>query len=256
MSGHIKITALGQVGFLFEYKDTIWLIDPYLSDYVEATYGESFRRQVPLYKKPEELFNIDFVLITHEHEDHCDPVTIEKILSVNPNCNVYAPSQCNPILRHIKGIKLKNPKIETPIRQHGLRVIPYPVAHPDFSVEDGHSRWLGFLMVVDNSCLFHAGDTIPVEFSGSFPNTLDLAFIPINERNIFKEEQGIVGNMTCREALNWADRLNAKQWVPTHWDMFKGNDCPKEELDTISKHVGLGNYTWLETGQQFELKIT
>ena len=49
------------------------LIDPYLSNSVEELDSPDLIRQIKIPYYPEELTNIDWVLITHDHIDHCDP---------------------------------------------------------------------------------------------------------------------------------------------------------------------------------------
>ncbi len=71
----LKITFLGQVCFLFETKTKRILVDPYFSNSVARIEDSRHKRQVPV---PGENMsrNIDYVLITHQHRDHCDVDTL------------------------------------------------------------------------------------------------------------------------------------------------------------------------------------
>ena len=75
--GQLAIVWLGQNGFLIRSRNCVFLIDPYLSDFAEQwTYGwknEHIRMSsIPVQAK--ELYDIDYVLCTHDHVDHIDPL--------------------------------------------------------------------------------------------------------------------------------------------------------------------------------------
>ena len=52
----------------------------------------------------------------------------------------------------------------------------------------------------------------------------------INERNFFRDRCGIIGNMSLREAFEFADEIQSEQVVPLHWDMFAINAVDIEEI--------------------------
>ncbi len=60
---------------------------------------------------------------------------------------------------------------------------------------------------------------------------IDLALLPVNERNVFRDRQCIVGNMTLREAFQMATDLGVKTLVPTHWDLFAPNGVDRREIE-------------------------
>ena len=73
----MKITYLGQAGFLFEKDGFKIMIDPYLSNSVEAINPKNYRRVAV----DESLFNIkpDVMVFTHNHLDHYDKETVENM---------------------------------------------------------------------------------------------------------------------------------------------------------------------------------
>ena len=66
---------------------------------------------------------------------------------------------------------------------------------------------------------------------------IDMAFLPVNERNYYRERRGIVGNMSVREAFHFAEEIGASALVPTHWDMFAANCVFKEEIELLYKKI-------------------
>jgi L-ascorbate metabolism protein UlaG (beta-lactamase superfamily) len=63
----------------------------------------------------------------------------------------------------------------------------------------------------------------------------DVAFLPCNERNVYRDRAGIVGNMSVREMLAFAGELQAKSVVALHWDMFRPNSVLPEEIMLVAE---------------------
>ena len=97
----MKITWLGQAGFLFETKKICIMIDPYLSNSVEKRNPQSYRR-VPV---NEALFALkpDVMIFTHNHLDHYDPETVSRYISTTSNVVVLAPHSVWNTVRTIGG---------------------------------------------------------------------------------------------------------------------------------------------------------
>ena len=84
----MKITWLGQAGFLLEKGDIEILIDPYLSDACAKANPNSYRRtpldESYLKRKPQ------VIVLTHEHVDHYDPETLAHYLTADSGVTVLA----------------------------------------------------------------------------------------------------------------------------------------------------------------------
>ena len=74
----MKVTWLTQAGLLFRTGDLTVMVDPYLSDSV-GKIDERKHRRIPV---DESFLDIcpDVLIITHDHLDHLDPETLERIL--------------------------------------------------------------------------------------------------------------------------------------------------------------------------------
>jgi L-ascorbate metabolism protein UlaG (beta-lactamase superfamily) len=130
---------------------------------------------------------------------------------------------------------------ETTVHGDGLKVTAIPSAHyehePD---EQGNPAYLGFVIELNGVTFYHAGDTIIYEGMMKYLERweIDLAYLPINGRDWFREQQGLVGNLNYREAAELAAQIGAKVLLPGHNDMFSGNrENPAILLDYLtSKH--------------------
>jgi L-ascorbate metabolism protein UlaG (beta-lactamase superfamily) len=77
----MKITKYGHACLLIEEGKAKLLIDP-------GTYSQGF----------EKLTGLDAILITHQHQDHCAPENIKKLLATNPEAVVLADEQSAKLL--------------------------------------------------------------------------------------------------------------------------------------------------------------
>lgn len=261
---NLRITALGQTGYLFELDDCRFLIDPYLSEYVAIKYGDHLKRRKPSSFAPEEMTAIDLVLITHAHEDHCDPITLKGVLSANPDCKIFGSFDCLDVLKEaalpVLNFRIADQDAIVPPRLPNVRITAIPSAHTEMAFNaSGHSQFLGYVIQIGSFCLYHAGDTIPHEEITqrlkSF-GKIDVAMLPVNERNHFRDREGIIGNMSPKEALQWAKEMGAETVIPTHWDTFAPNSTHQAEVELIHE---LDQHSfklqWLSIDETLDIQI-
>ena len=76
---------LGQSGCEIVLSGEKIVFDPYLSNSVQKLDAPDLCRLVPIANEPKTLDDIDWVMLTHAHIDHCDPETIPDLAAANPN---------------------------------------------------------------------------------------------------------------------------------------------------------------------------
>ncbi|BBH20699.1 MBL fold metallo-hydrolase [Paenibacillus baekrokdamisoli] len=228
----ISIQYIGQVGLICRRNGFNVAIDPFLTGSEERLPDSPPSFWVRRYEPPiqaESLTDLDLVLCTHEHSDHLDPETLKAIAAASPACQFAAPRACLPLLAQI-GIpteRLQALKVGTPLECGGSLIIhPIPAWHEEREVdEDGWDRYLGYLLDWDGIMVYHAGDTLVTEklIESLHAFTIDLGFLPINGRDLFRNRLGIDGNMNAREAAGLARELKMETVVPLHFDLFPNN---------------------------------
>jgi L-ascorbate metabolism protein UlaG (beta-lactamase superfamily) len=232
--------ALGQVGYRFQFERTVMYIDPYLTDYVEEFAGSDHRRLFPTPLTPEAVTDADWVLLTHVHIDHCDPRTVVAIADASPMSRFVGPAPVLDVLRQ-QGISEARMQLASEVAwlklDDVLQVMAVPGSHPSIERDhNGRAHYVGYVVEYYGRRIYHAGDTsIADELMQRLMELapIDIAFLPVNERNYFRERRGIIGNMTLREAFGLADEIGVKLLVPTHWDMFAPNSVPREEIELL-----------------------
>ena len=245
----INTMALGQVGYCFDFGGVCLCIDPYLSNSVQEMEDHQMRR---LMEAPKIRTEIDYILITHKHRDHCDIDTLLPLLEDSPNCRIIGPQDVVEYLLE-EGVSGENTIVITTKKidlDVDLSVWATPAAHPDIIV-DSYGQWksIGYVIQYKNKKVYHAGDTSLSKELLNFlrPHSpMYAAFLPVNERNYMREQQGVLGNMTIREAFYLAECIGVDKMIPTHWDMFACNQVYMEEInllyDKISPNFELSIY--------------
>ncbi len=198
-----------------------------------------------------EIKNIDYVLISHDHRDHLDKKTLKKIIKNNPDCK-FITGLKNEIL--LESITKKEyitslgwyQKIEI---NEKLKINFLPAHHRGRrGFKDTAKRlWGSFLFELDEKKIYFAWDSWYgkhfKEISELF-GEIDIAMIGIGAYN------SILSNSphTCpNEALKAASDLNAKMFIPMHYGTYDISAEPiNEPLEKLQS---------FEIPQNIELKI-
>lgn len=235
-TAQIQIEHLGQTGLKINLESLAVLVDPYLSHSVQELDASDLVRQVPIPYEPHELTDIDWVLMTHEHMDHCDPHTIPILAEVNPQCRFIGPRAVREQLRQwgVKENQIFCPPNADIDLGSGLLVRSVAAAHPTIRRDQhGCPQAVGYMFTYQERILYAAGDTSVcdemIEILQQLPN-IDVALLPVNEDNYFRRRRGIIGNMSVREAFELAQEVKIKEVIPVHWDMFACNSTSEDEI--------------------------
>lgn len=246
----MKLTYIGQSGFILKIGLKALLFDPYLSNSVEIFYGRRFKRVTPIY--PTNLIlNIVAIFLTHHHLDHCDPTSLKKVQKQNPHASIFGTRISIKALRHYRNLEnLKVIKGNFLNITKDLKIHFMPAAHPKIvgNARDGF-RFLGFGVVYKSLRIYFSGDTSlnpkVIQHGKSFRPTH--AVLPVNERNYYRDKAGIVGNLTIREAFGFCAEIGATTLIPCHWDMFSINSASPDEITAV--------YQSLHPRPSFRIKI-
>lgn len=207
----MKITWIGQAGFVFEANNLTILIDPYLSDSVKEVNPCNYRR-IPV---NESLFDIkpDVMIFTHNHLDHYDPETVEKFLKFVDKVTVLAPTS---VWNHVRKFGGSHNYVQfnrhTQWTEGEVRFTAIKAEHSDPSS-------IGIIINEGGQNYYLTGDTLyNSEIFEDLPNDIYVVFLPIN---------GVGNNMNITDATRFAKVCKAQKVVPMHFGMFDEID-PEE----------------------------
>ena len=237
----VALWWLGQAGFLYKSAGVTALLDPFLAPHE----GRRFETML----KPEEAAGVDLILCSHEHIDHFDGESMPALAAASPGARIVVPT---PIVKMVTGLGIDPGRVigaqpDEPIEAGGVRIHPVPARHGveisdayTFGTElsEGLIRYLGFVLESDGVRLYHAGDTILYDgmAEGLRSIGVDVALLPINGRDGYREAQGLVGNLTEHEAALLATEMGADVLIPIHYELFVHNrGYPARVLETVDR---------------------
>lgn len=202
------VTALGHDGFVIAWPEDKLRIafDPYEIGEVEP---------------------VDYIFISHNHFDHCDPVSIKKLLG--PKTKIIAPESC----RHELGDLASETEFLRDQEKHGLGPLRY-WAIPAYNIDKFrapgqlfHPRDLGgvgFVVEVGKTRVYHAGDTDATSELTALKK-IDIAFIPISGTYV----------MTLDEAVQAVESFHPKAVVPMHFGKLLGSSADAFRFQNLLK---------------------
>lgn len=224
-------TWLGHASFLIQLGGRNILTDPILSERASPLpFAGPTRLQAPGIAL-QDLPPIEVVVISHDHYDHLDLPTLEKLQERDAPLLVV-PLGLGEWLRD-RGFE-KVAELDWWQRQEtaGLRVHAVPVQH--FSgrgLRDRNQRlWAGYVLEADGLRVFFAGDT---GYSPDFADIgarfapIDLALIPIGAyepRDFMKPV-----HVNPEEAVRIHQDVGARQSIGMHWGTFRLTTEPLDE---------------------------
>jgi L-ascorbate 6-phosphate lactonase len=258
----IQIKYLGQAGFVVRQGENSFVIDPYLSNYVvEGGIGsaELFSREFAPPILPSDITGLQVAFITHDHADHCDPLTILPLLEANPDMILVGP---RPVAEHLKQIGIDPNRVVVPIvgEMQNIKSVEFyavPAAHYGFDLSpEGEYAYFGYVIKLNERWLYHAGDTILydniVERTLLHTPSIDIACLPVNGRDAERERIGIIGNLDSAEALELAGKIKTDVLLPMHNDLFKVNHVnPAILTDLADNKAPRQKIHWLQPGEDF-----
>jgi L-ascorbate 6-phosphate lactonase len=257
----MALWGFGQMGVGIKTAQSILYIDLCLSDVVREREGEHWKRAYVPPIAPEAISKADYYLVTHEHLDHLDPLTIAPILRNNPATRFVAPGWCKELLLDIgieKGNIIVPPVFECiALPDSDVHLTAIPTAHYklDYHDEKGY-RWYSYLIEANGVRFYHSGDTIIYpEFRDhlkALPKA-DVALLPVNGRDYYREIEGpAIGNLMPVEAVRLMQELGWDTLIIGHNDMYPFNCTPySETITALERLAPRQKYKVLQPGELY-----
>jgi L-ascorbate 6-phosphate lactonase len=226
--GVVRLTWLGQAGFVIEAAGVAVLIDPWLSAHELRIARPPRAADLPR--------TIHRLLVTHGHGDHLDLPAIAAICQRRPELRVIVPAPLAPLVGElVPSARIDGVQPGDRLADEWLAIDVVPAWH-GVAVADGYSAGppgrptphVGYVLRLGGTVVYHAGDTVAsTALIGKLrPMGIDVALLPVNGRDFFREEAGILGNLDAAEAVCMANAIGAATLVPMHFDMVRGNTAP------------------------------
>ena len=157
------------------------------------------------YKLHGDCEKADILLISHSHFDHLDEASIKAV--VKPETTIFCSDDCKAVLSDMVQVDSVNslfPGGET-VFGH-LQIKATPAYNLDKEFHPKEKQWLGFLLEVDHTTIYFAGDTDALPELENI--RCDIGLYPVSDIYV----------MGPVEAARLATKIGAKvASVPMHW---------------------------------------
>lgn len=170
----------------------------------------------------------DYIIITHDHQDHLSIEDLQKITTPNTTIITIPESQSKlsplafkqlVIIEPNKSYNLKHFKIQTiPAYNTNKYRAPKLPHHPK---EDEH---VGFIIDINGYRIYNAGDTDYTEEIKQITN-INCALMPVSGGTV----------MTAQEAAEATNHIKPQLAIPTHWGNNTGSIIDAERYKTLVK---------------------
>jgi L-ascorbate 6-phosphate lactonase len=206
-------------------SDGLILIDPFLA----SAGAPGWVRQTP--PVIAQLPPARLVLLTHEHDDHADPVALRQIAE-QPGCMVAGSMVCVEIAQ-ASGVPADQTKTLQPGDQFSIGDVKI---HALEVQDDSSVAPLAYLINVDDKAVYHGGDA---QFSALFAKTgaaYQVDYCCLATAGVVDGEQHY---LSPAQAVQAANLLGATTLIPTHWELWTLNSLPQSVWETYLHEAGL-----------------
>ena len=148
----------------------------------------------------------DLILISHDHFDHCSP---EDVARLRHERSVIVTEKDSA--RKLQGdVRVLKPGESLDVESIHIEAVPaYNTDKPFHPRKNG---WLGFVLEIEGTRIYHAGDT---DFIPEMKNLqADIALLPVSGTYV----------MTAEQAIQAALALHPKIALPMHWGAIVGGE--------------------------------
>ena len=239
--GKLKAIWIGHSTILLNIDGHIIMFDPVFSD-AASPFPFMVKRYQPPVVTLNELPQIDFIVISHDHYDHLDQGTVKHF--VNAQTHFFVPLGVGAHLRYwgIQPARVTELDWWDERSIDGLRFVATPAQHWSGRLPGRRNRtlWASWVVVGSQQRVYFSGDTgYNKHFKeiGTAWGTFDVAFIDSGQYN--KRWAG--SHLLPKYFVQAFHDLRAELYFPIHWAMFNISMHPwQEPAERLHKEAQAG----------------
>ncbi len=199
---NVNIRFINHASILIKFQDTLIYVDPYeISEFSDC-------------------MPADYIFITHNHTDHYDIDSIEKIYQ--DSTVIIAPTSCNDICEEYEVFGVI-PEQNYTLDELKIETIPMD------TFNEGHPRsamYNGYVITINGISIYHSGDTRLIDEIKDLNGKIDVACIPIG---------GQCSSMGVFEGSQAVGYIEPRYVIPIHYSEHTNVDLFKDYCAGRSK---------------------
>ncbi len=195
----VNLELLGHASFKIKGEKTIY-IDPF---------------------QIKETEHADLILITHAHYDHCSPDDVKKIS--DESTIIITVADCLSKLNHLKAKEIKMVEPGDRFEIDGIVVEAVPAYNTNKEFHPQENGWVGFVVTMNNTRIYHAGDTDVITEMADLKN-IDIAILPVSGTYV----------MTAEEAAEAVEMIKPKLAIPMHYGAIVGSPTDADLFEEVA----------------------
>lgn len=252
------IVWLGHASFFIQLNGVRFVTDP-----VFGRISGVVPRHSEMPCLPADFTNIDYVLLSHVHRDHCDKSSLQQ-LAANNNFELLTGLKTASIVRPwIKSLRYQEAGWYQiyKLPQANLSITFLPTQHWSnrYGWDTNETLWGSFMIEADGVNIFFGGDSGYAHYTQQigelFPN-IDIAILGVGAYTPAYMMQNVHTNPS--EAVRAFHDLRAKTLIPMHYGTFDLADEPLSEPYHLLKEMELnktinGALRLLQVGEAMSL---
>jgi len=226
---------LGHASFLIQMNGKVILTDPILFD------NFFLKRDSSLPFPPESLPSIDYLLISHNHRDHCDKKSIQFLSERNPDMKILTGLKLGEVIKDwTRGQEIQQAGWYQQYDIKDLAVTYLPSRHWSrrWLWDLNESLWGGFHIAHAEKTIYFMGDS---GFGEHFEDIRQVMGTPeycLMGVGAYKPEWFMSqAHISPQDAIKAFNILEGEHFIPMHYGTFDLSDEPRmEPWDILKSH--------------------
>lgn len=252
---------LGHSSFLIKIGGIKIITDPILKGFFPK------KRLTELPCNIDDLKSIDYILISHNHRDHCDVGSLKTLFKNNPAIQALVPLKMGELFH--KNRKLRKMAIQEAgwYQQYKLpgnvEIIFLPAYHwcKRGLFDYNNCLWGSFLIKFQGKSIYFSGDTGLAPHFEEIQQTVGAPDICLLSIGAYKPPYIMKqSHLSPAESADAFNILKGKIFIPMHWGTFSLSDEPVGEPEKFIKQLSAegkinGELKLLSIGEPYKIKF-
>ena len=220
---------IGHATYLMRINGKVFLTDPLLID------NTFLKRENNLPFPLEKMPKLDYILLSHNHRDHCDENTLKHLAETNPSMKILTGLGLESVIigwTNGQTIQEAGWYQQYSLLDSGLKITYVPSRHWSrrWLTDDNKSLWGGFYIQNGKYSIYFMGDSGKGEHFADIKNTLGSPDFCLMGVGAYKPEWFMhQAHISPKDAIEAFNILGGKFFIPMHFGTFNLSDEPRME---------------------------